>query len=517
MTDIVINSKYRIKAKLGEGGMGVVYLADELDQRGVVERQVAIKTILPEQSSAHAFTKRFEHEVKAMKRLTHHHIVPVYESGRDEQGNLYYVMPYITAPTLKQTLVQGTLSVPRTTIIAIQITDALAAMHEQGIVHRDLKPANIFVEQGDGGDFISIGDFGIVWDVDDATTILRGQEDNVPPPIGTPRYMAPEQWQWGAIDGRTDLYALGIMLYEMLTGKPPFIGNRMILREQHLQGTLPPLHDSVPLPLVELVQDLLQKEPERRPLNARQVRQRLEALSSSNLVATPEKSEPTLPPVEENPPTPTLPNHRRLLLVLGSVGGLLLLFLPFMRTPEKGGRYTPAAIQQWREAAVRGDAVAQFNLGVVYGEGKGVARNAEEAARWYRKSAEQGNAAAQNNLGTLYLQGQGVTQDVTEAERWYRKAAAQSYVPAYMSLGDIAERSGNSKVAGRCYQRAADLGDALAAFKLGGLYDRGLGVTMDKSQALEWYKKAADQGHREAQMRYQELMGMRPSVPRELR
>ena len=509
----LINGKYRLVTTLGQGGMGVVYLADELDEHGAVERQVALKTILPEWSSNRAFTERFEREVKAMKRLMHRHIVPVYESGRDEQGNLYYVMPYLKAPTLKQVLTQGTLPVPRITTIAIQISDALAAMHEQGIVHRDLKPANIFIKQEDEGDFISIGDFGIVRVLDDTTTTVHhGQDGALPPPIGTQPYMAPEQWQRDAIDGRTDLYALGIVLYEMLIGKRPFTGNQVTLREQHLHGMPSPLPDSVPPPLAHLVLDLLQKAPEQRPRDARQVRQRLEEPSIDLQGPTPKQSVPSpiLPTPKKEPPKSVLLTRRLLLLTLGGVSGLLILFSPLMLTQGKREQFTTEAIQQWREAAMQGDAVAQFNLGVVYGEGKGVAQNLEEAVRWYRQAAEQGYAAAQNNLGTLYLQGQGVPQNIAEAEQWYNKAAKQSYMPAYVSLGDIAMHSQNYGAARRWFQLAAEQGDAAAAFKLGMLHDQGLGLRTDKSQALAWYKKAADQGHREAQTRYQKLMGVLP-------
>ena len=287
-----INGKYRLVTTLGQGGMGVVYLADEFDEAWSSRASVALKTILPEWSSDRAFTERFEREVKAMKRNEHRHIVTVYDSGRDEQGNLYYTMPYIKAPTLKQVFTQGALPVPRATAMAIQICDALAMMHEHGIVHRDLKPANIFVEQEGGTDFVRIGDFGIAKVIDDATTVLHHQGED-PPPIGTPRYMAPEQWQWGAIDGRTDLYALGIMLYEMLTGKPPFSGDRITLREQHLNGALPLLQDSVPPQLARIVANLLKKDPDQRPPDAHQVPRTVKGIDLSPRMQAPEEPVPT--------------------------------------------------------------------------------------------------------------------------------------------------------------------------------------------------------------------------------
>ena len=279
----LIGDKYRVVAPLGQGAMGVVYRAEQLDVEGHVLREVALKTMRPEFSHDPDFSKRFLREVRVAARLRSAHTVTIYDSGRDDIGQLYYTMEIIKGQTLKEILQsQGTLSVERVVRIVSQICDALAEAHglPEPIVHRDIKPANIFLEEHQGEDWVKVGDFGIAKVLGEETSNLS--HTGVSP--GTPRYMAPEQWRGEVVDARSDLYALGVMIYEMFTGGAPFVATDgpMALMYQHLEGAPRPLPDAIPVGIRLQVEKMLAKASQRRPANATIIRRAFEqALTSS--------------------------------------------------------------------------------------------------------------------------------------------------------------------------------------------------------------------------------------------
>ncbi|MFZ5482901.1 MAG: tetratricopeptide repeat protein [Pseudomonadota bacterium] len=164
----------------------------------------------------------------------------------------------------------------------------------------------------------------------------------------------------------------------------------------------------------------------------------------------------------------------------------------------RAGDYT-TAMKHWKPLAESGDAAAQYNLGVMYDNGQGVALDYKEAATWYRKAAEQGDADAQINLGLMYHNGQGVAQDYKEAAAWYRKAAEQGYAKAQNNLGVMYDNgqgvAQDYKEAVAWYRKAAEQGHAGAQFNLGLMYANGQGVLQDYLQAADFYQSAADQGH----------------------
>ena len=164
---------------------------------------------------------------------------------------------------------------------------------------------------------------------------------------------------------------------------------------------------------------------------------------------------------------------------------------------------TSAEIEEWKVAAAKGEAWAQYNLGWAYEYGRGVVENKQEAVRWYRKAAKQGDADAQYNLGFAYEYGAGVAEDKREAVRWYRKAAKQGNALAQLGLGFAYEHgegvAEDKREAVRWYRKAAEQGDALAQSNLGAAYDYGEGVVEDKREAAHWYRKAAEQGNADAQ------------------
>jgi eukaryotic-like serine/threonine-protein kinase len=281
----VIAGKYRLVRVLGTGAMGVVYQAAHLDLESRVLREVALKMVRPElaldPAVAAEFARRFLREVRIAMRLGAPHVVTVYDCGQSEDGRLYFTMELVRGPTLKEVLQHtGVLPTERVVTIAQQICDALSEAHSgpEPIVHRDLKPGNIFVVARRGQDWVKVGDFGIAKVVgphgEDLTQITGA------PSPGTPRYMAPEQWRGEETDGRADLYALGVLMYEMLTGSPPFSGPPRQVQYQHLHEAPPPLPASIPPALRTLVLHLLAKDPRARPGSAQAAQQLLGGIGS---------------------------------------------------------------------------------------------------------------------------------------------------------------------------------------------------------------------------------------------
>ena len=282
----VIDRKYRLVAELGRGAMGVVYRAEQLDVEGQARRQVALKTLRPEFSADANFTRRFLREIGVAMQLRSPYIVTIHDCGKDEQGQLYYAMEWLPQTLKEWVTEQGSLSVAQVVHIVGQLCEGLAEAHglAEPVVHRDLKPANIFVEQRQDQLQVKIGDFGIAKVVGEHTDGLTHSGAVSP---GTPRYMAPEQWKGDAVDGRTDLYALGVLFYELLTGNPPFTGSGgvSVLMAQHLHQPPPPLPDSIPGTVRDLVMRLLAKTPAARPADALRVKRELVAMlqDASNL------------------------------------------------------------------------------------------------------------------------------------------------------------------------------------------------------------------------------------------
>jgi eukaryotic-like serine/threonine-protein kinase len=247
---------YTIERELGRGGMATVYLAHDLKH----DRHVALKVLRPELITVIG-DERFLREVRLTAGLAHPHILPVLDSG-DAAGRLWYTAPYIPGGSLRDRLDhEAQLGIPEALRIAEQVAGALAHAHRQGIVHRDIKPENILL----AGDQALVADFGLAKAVD-ASTAEKLTESGLS--VGTPAYMSPEQAAGGAVDARTDLYALGCVVYEMLAGMPPFTGPsaRAILARQAIDP-VPPLRTvrpTVPENIARAVERALAKVPSDR-------------------------------------------------------------------------------------------------------------------------------------------------------------------------------------------------------------------------------------------------------------
>jgi eukaryotic-like serine/threonine-protein kinase len=270
----VIDDRYRMMRPLGEGAMGIVYEAVDL----YVKRPVAIKVVREELGRDITVTQRFLREARLLTSLLHPNIVEVFDYGETETGSLYLVMELLRGNTLDAILVaERAFSPERTCDIGIQLCDALAAAHAGGVVHRDLKPANVVLIAG-VKDWVKILDFGLAKSIGEPSSDLT----MTGAVIGTPLYMSPEAIRSDAPDPRSDLYALGCILYEMLAGRPPFSGSSsaLVLAKQ-LDDVPEPLSIEVPAELRKLVNRLLAKTPLARPPSALDVRIVLESCLSA--------------------------------------------------------------------------------------------------------------------------------------------------------------------------------------------------------------------------------------------
>ena len=269
-----IAGRFRIECEIGRGGMGTVYRATHLG----LERPVAVKIIKQEFASDRDVADRFLREARTMARLRHRHAAMIFDAGNLPDGRHFIIMEFVEGTTLSEALVRdGRFSPERAIKIAVQICDVLEEAHQLGIIHRDLKPSNIMLnERG-----VCVLDFGVakvlVTSAESTATHATTGSGQL---VGTPRYMSPEQCLGQRVGARSDLYSLGVVLYEMLAGRPPFIDplpSAVLVK----QATAPPpplpqLRPDIPKQLALAVHTLLAKRPEDRPRTAATARAILE-------------------------------------------------------------------------------------------------------------------------------------------------------------------------------------------------------------------------------------------------
>jgi serine/threonine protein kinase len=281
----VLDGKYRLVAKLGEGGMGSVYLGVQSQ----IEREVAVKILRSEFKVNQTAVKRFLREARAASKLSHPHTITVYDFGQAMSGDLYIVMERLTGCSLADLLDDvGAMDPARAVHIMSQICDSLTEAHRVGITHRDLKPENIYIEQKAGmPDFVKVLDFGIAKMRADDDDVAKATQTGMI--CGTPTYMSPEQALGRELDGRSDVYALGILLYELLTNQRPFEGDAaMEVMLKHINEVPPDIFQRtgirVPHGLQEAIEHLLAKDPENRPANCEEVKRLLAAGLATPLI-----------------------------------------------------------------------------------------------------------------------------------------------------------------------------------------------------------------------------------------
>lgn len=489
---------------LGRGSFGTVWRGQHRDDP---DFQVAIKMLHlqcgaePElQQAKDAFLR----EARILCRLQHPSIVRLFEFSWNA-GRPYLVMELLSAGSLLARLRKGPpLTVSEALALTVQIAQALEIAHRNAVIHRDLKPDNIMLRGGELTPVIT--DFGIAR-LDELTRSISTQ-------IGTPLYMAPEQFQGRAISGRTDVYALGILFYELLTGQAPYRStNPYALAEMHQRLPLPQLPPAL-APLQPVLNRMLAKDPDARFSTAAAVVEALRltflndaalrtlvgyagdgrAWSSQLRALGFELPQEVMVEVREAQSRVTSPKVPRNTSVAENQLPEEMLRPTIHPKAAEQGRALPTDTQRksaftfqlkafgllavlmvvvamlaisWRRTEPVSQTSAAFEKGLAYFDGNGVTQSVSEAARWFKVAADQGDANAQYRLGILYELGLGLKQSDTEANRLWLLAANQGHPKAQAAIG--------------------------------GRYESGRGVTKSATEAIRWYRLAAQQGDSDAQ------------------
>ncbi|OYT72426.1 MAG: hypothetical protein CFK52_05265 [Chloracidobacterium sp. CP2_5A] len=280
----VVDGKYRIERVLGVGGMATVYAAIRLQ----IGDMAAIKALTPESTAVPLAVARFQREVRAAARIKHPNVVAIYDFGSLPDGRAYMVMEYITGESLREELKRaGRLAPERAVAILTSVCAAIHAAHQEGILHRDLKPENIMLaRQRDGAEVVKVVDFGVAELHEQATASAMTKLTEYGLMVGTPHYMSPEQCRSEPLDPRSDVYSLGIIAYELLTGTVPFNARTVsaVIIQQATEAPRRPrdLNPELSWALEHVILRALEKDPARRPQTAAELAQDL-SLSLSNI------------------------------------------------------------------------------------------------------------------------------------------------------------------------------------------------------------------------------------------
>ncbi len=399
-------ARYEIQDTLGDGGMGMVYRVRDRETSEIL----ALKLLRPEIARDPAMMERFKNEIRLAHRITHKNVCRIYDFNR--VGDLaYFTMEFVDGESLRDYLRRaGKLTPERTIDLARQIAAGLIEAHAQGVVHRDLKPENVMLRR-DG--LVKLLDFGIARALGSDTATARTI-------MGTPEYMAPEQSQGKPVDQRVDIYALGLILYESLTGRRAFSGATAVevALKQLKEKPLPPRKflPSTPPHLEAVVLRCLEKEPVRRFSGAAEL---LRALTQPGALAKQE------------------PRSRKVALYLAL--GAIAVVIGFKVANRAGSsdssahsdetaahmpdqRQIPEELITLFEAAKKGDAAAQERVGRLYLDGPERARDERKAYFWTRRAALSGDPNAQYTLGRMYESGRGAPRNRVGAFVWYQIA-----------------------------------------------------------------------------------------------
>lgn len=489
----LLSDRYEILSEIGRGGMGVIYEARDLQAADGAPDRVAIKVLLDDAASNEVVRQRFSAEARATECLNHPNIVKVHKHDISQDGLPFIVMELLDGQTLHDLLCEGRLDLVEALKLLIQACDALAHAHRHRVVHRDVKPANIFVIREESGFKPILVDFGIakIFTRPGKTSMRLTKTGEI---FGSPQYMSPEQCMGQKIDFRSDIYAMGCVLYECVVGHPPFNAeNVLALIFKHINETPPGFARTRPEKLLEsVIFKAIEKCPERRFDSMTELRRALEE---------------------------TLAVYRA--YELGEI-------LDDEEWLSDDTEYSDTSqFEYYLELAEAGDSSAQWELSLFYREGLFVEEDFQKSLDWCLKSAAQGNVSAMADLGDLFFEGKILERDYDKAYYWYTKAAslehpgANRMVAHMLSFGigipqDRAE-------ALEWYQHAATLEDVDAQVLLGRAYMEGdSDLNVDVEKALGWFERAASQGSSEAQfelgMAYQnEQLGIKVDLETSLK
>ena len=496
---------YKIERLLGEGGMSQVYLG--VDQ--ATGQKVAIKELLPHLANHHDMRLRFLNEAQSLAKLNHPNIVRLirYE---EVENRLILVQEYVESVNLEEYITKQRGLIPESEAkeLFCQLLDAFAYAHDNGIIHRDIKPSNILITPANQ---IKVVDFGIAKIAGGDGTSLRTKTGTK---IGTPVYMSPEQVRGQVADRQSDIYSLGVLLHQMLTGRAPYSLDteaEFDIETHIVKDRLPRMkgiYEYVSNGIQAIVDKATAKEKSARYRDCQEFMRAIKAAK--------------LPRFSESPDWREWLRDKRVIAGLVVMLCVMLGFAGFKYSgiPEKWKKQDAAqAYEQGKllydakkydeakvfleKAATLGNPDAQFRLGLCYDKGKGVKQDYAEAVRLYRLSVDQGNAAAQFQLGYCYDEGHGVKQDYAEAVRLYRLSVDQGNAAAQCNLGLCYDNGKGVKQdyaeAVRLYRLSVDQGNAVAQFNLGVCYDNGQGVKQDYAEAVRLYRLSVDQGNAVAQ------------------
>ena len=424
-------ARYEILDPLGEGGMGMVYRVRDRETTEIL----ALKLLRPEIACDPAMMDRFKNEIRLAHRITHKNVCRIYDFNRVDDL-AFFTMEYVDGESLRAYLKRaGKLTPERVIDLTRQITAGLSEAHAQGVIHRDLKPENVMLGR-DG--LVKLLDFGIARAIESDVVAARTI-------MGTPEYMAPEQSQGKAIDQRADLYALGLILYECLTGRRAFSGATPveIALKQLKEKPLPPRKflSSVPPNLEAAVMRCLEKEPARRFASASELQRAL---------------------VQPGTLSQQAPRMRKtavfvivgLLAVLGTYRMVNRQDQPAASSqvqeasanlPDR--QQIPEELVKLFEAAKQGDAAAQERIGRLYLEGPARDRDERKAFFWTRRAALSGDGNAQYTLGQMYENGRGAPHNLVGAVVWYQIALRTGNESARTSYERLKEQLSSDEMA----------------------------------------------------------------------
>jgi serine/threonine-protein kinase len=334
----VVADRYRVMSLLGEGGMGVVYRAEHVHMRKVL----ALKVLHPDVCNVPQVVARFEREAVAAARIDHPHVTAAKDFGRLQDGSFFLVLEYVAGRSLRQVLEAGPVQPERALHILRGIVSAVGSAHAHGVVHRDLKPENVMLVDRDGDpDFVKVLDFGVA-KLDPLAH--AAPESGVQPLtrlgaiIGTPDYMAPEQALGQSVDARADLYALGVILFEMIAGERPFRGGVLTVLRDRVMAPAPelPARPTAPVDpgLQAIVRKLMALSADERFQTATELEAALDSLTARATPAEPTRVDPPPTPIQSalragaaaaSPLLAALAGHRRRLVAIAAAGIVLAI------------------------------------------------------------------------------------------------------------------------------------------------------------------------------------------------
>jgi len=566
ISEIEMGTRYEFLELLGQGGMGAVYKA----RHTIMERTVAIKLLLADISKDPQAMMRFQVEARAASILSHPHIVTIFEFDFTKNGLPFLVMEYLPGETLQQALQQRkNLPWQLTVPIFLQICDAVSHAHLRNVVHRDLKPSNVMLTTDDAHrSQVKLLDFGIakLFAAPGKTAMRLTKTGEL---FGSPLYMSPEQCMGQSIDARADIYSLGCMMYETLSGVAPVSGkNLLALVYAHLHDEPKPLAKVSPEIVIAeeleaIVHKAMKKDPADRYESVRDLLTALEkfyfdrmpaaGLERGGIVAGGTIGSPGTQGSGSSKGSGTQGSGS----TQGS-GGTYDFFTNACDESQGVEELAPQPsdkLNELEQRATAGDAEGQYELGCFYYEGamldrdleksffwhskaaaqkyvqsicwigilyrdaQGVEQNYDQAIKYFQEGASLEDAQSQFFLAQMYESGRGVDLDFDMAAYWYRKSAQKDHVASMAALAKLYQSGtgvdANEKKAAQWFLKAAEKGDADSQNEMGKRYAAGNGVTQNLPKAASWYLCAAQQGQADAKVNVAHCYANGEGIPKD--